>query len=87
MTLAGAYTLWYAYARMDIIAVLQIWLSVILIILVLLQRSDASAGGAFGGSDEGGITRTRRGPEKAIFLATIVVAILFVVLSIATLIY
>ncbi len=72
---------------MNIISVIQIVLSVILIVLVLVQRNEASVGGAFGGADDGGITHTRRGPEKAIFIATIVVAILFVGSSIAALIY
>ncbi|MBP9772070.1 MAG: preprotein translocase subunit SecG [Candidatus Pacebacteria bacterium] len=72
---------------MDVISVLQIALSVILIVLVLLQRNDSSAGAAFGGGDEGGVTRTRRGPEKVVFLATIVVAILFVALSVFALVY
>lgn len=72
---------------MDVISVIQIILSVILIVLVLLQQNEASVGAAFGGGDEGGMTHTRRGPEKAIFLATIVVAVLFAASSIAALVY
>ncbi len=72
---------------MDIISIIQIVLAVILIVLVLVQRSEASAGAAFGGGDGGGVTHTRRGPEKAIFIATIIVAILFVASSVATLLY
>lgn len=57
---------------------IQITLSVVLVILVLLQPTDADAGGSFGG---GGTAtwHTRRGGEKVIYLSTIVVAILFVV--------
>jgi protein translocase SecG subunit len=57
---------------------IQIVLAVILIGLILLQHSDASIGSAFGGDSLGGAGHTRRGPEKAIFITTIVVAILFV---------
>ena len=72
---------------MDIISVIQVILSVVLIVLVLLQRNEASIGAAFGGGDEGGVTHTRRGPEKAIFIATIIVAILFAASSVAALLY
>ncbi len=63
---------------------IQIGLAVVLIVLVLLQQSDAGMGAAFGG-DDGGISRTRRGAERAVFYATIVVAVLFVASAIATL--
>ncbi len=72
---------------MDFISVVQIVLSVILIVLVLLQQNEASVGAAFGGSDDGGMTHTRRGPEKAIFIGTIIVAILFAVSSVLALLY
>ena len=55
---------------------IQIGLSVLLIGAILLQQSSAGLGGAFGGSDGGGFT-TRRGMEKVLFQATIVLAILF----------
>ncbi len=64
----------------------QIVLSVILITLVLLQQSDADLGGAFGGGDTANNARTRRGAEKTIFNASILVAILFVITSLAALI-
>lgn len=57
----------------------QIVLSVFLVALILLQRSGAELGGAFGGGDgSGGTLYTRRGAEKVIFTATIILAILFV---------
>lgn len=63
---------------------LTLLFAVILIILVLLQRPQTDSAGAF--SSEGGTgTHTRRGAEKTIFRATILVAILFVVSSIASL--
>jgi protein translocase SecG subunit len=62
---------------LHILPYIQITLSVVLIILVLLQPTDADAGGSFGG---GAVStwHTRRGGEKVIYIATIVVAILFV---------
>jgi preprotein translocase subunit SecG len=72
---------------MDLASVLpwvQIGLAVILIILVLLQQTDASMGAAFGGSGAEGVARTRRGFERTIFQATIVVSILFVISVLAS---
>jgi preprotein translocase subunit SecG len=60
----------------------QIALSVLLILGVLLQHSDAGAGVGFGGGD--GFSsghHTKRGAEKTIFIATIVVAVLFAITS------
>jgi protein translocase SecG subunit len=67
-----------------LIPFIQIGLAVLLMVLILVQQSDASLGAAFG-SDDGGITRTRRGAERTLFLATIVVAVLFIVSAIAAL--
>ena len=61
----------------------QIILSIILTISILLQKSDAGLGGAFGSGNDGGSTyHTRRGFEKFLFRLTIVLAILLVVSSI-----
>lgn len=57
---------------------IQIFLTIALIALVLVQQSGSELGGAFGGGDMGGIGHTRRGIEKTIFILTIIVAILFV---------
>jgi protein translocase SecG subunit len=70
---------------MSLLPYVQITLSVILVILVLLQHSDASAGGAFGQTDSAANTRTRRGGEKFIFIFTIVIAILFVLSAVIAL--
>lgn len=67
----------------SILPTLQVILSVLLVTLVLLQRSEESLGGAFGGSDSVDTTKnTRRGSEKTLFQSAIVVAVLFVLVSI-----
>ena len=55
--------------------VIQIVISVLLVIMILLQQRGGGLSATFGGSGE--VYRTRRGMEKAIFRATIVLAILF----------
>ena len=52
---------------------IQIGLSAVLIGIILIQQSEAGIGGNMGG----GQIRTKRGLEKALFIATIVIAILF----------
>ncbi len=60
-----------------ILPYIQIVLSVLLIICVLLQQTGASMGGAFGGDNFSAAYHTRRGSEKFLFQATIVIGILF----------
>ena len=56
----------------------QIILSVLLVGAILLQRTGAQVGGAFGGSDNfSSAFHTRRGLEKTLFTATIIISILF----------
>ncbi|PIR44880.1 MAG: preprotein translocase subunit SecG [Candidatus Vogelbacteria bacterium CG10_big_fil_rev_8_21_14_0_10_51_16] len=64
---------------------IQIGLAVILVVLVLLQQNESSLGSAFGGSGESSF-RTKRGAEKTLFLATIVVSILFVAIAVISLV-
>lgn len=67
----------------SVLPTLQIVLAVLMIISILLQQSEESLGGAFGGSDAlSSGKRTRRGGEKFLFQATISIAILFVIVSI-----
>lgn len=57
----------------------QIALAVLVMTTVLMQRSEAGLGGAFGGDDSAGsIHRTRRGFERTLFISSIVFGILFV---------
>ena len=69
-----------------ILPIIQIILSVILIAGILLQNRSAGIG-ALGGSDtvDTGFS-TRRGPEKFLFLATIVIAVIFMITSFLNLI-
>lgn len=60
-----------------ILPYVQIALSVLLIIAILLQRTGASLGGAFGADNFSSGFHTRRGLEKSLFFATIILGILF----------
>ena len=55
----------------------QIALSVLLIIAILLQRTGASLGGAFGADNFSSGFHTRRVLEKTLFWATIILGVLF----------
>ncbi len=62
-----------------ILPYIQIFLSIAIVVLILLQRSEAGLGGAFGGGDNlGSQAPTRRGLEKTLFNLTVIIAILFV---------
>lgn len=54
---------------------IQIIISVLLIISILLQNRGAGLSETFGGS--GNVYQTKRGFEKFLFIATIILAILF----------
>ena len=59
--------------------VLQIVLSIILIAVILLQSRGTGFGGAFG--TQGAMFRTRRGLEEYLFRGTVILAAIFVVVS------
>ncbi len=63
---------------LNVLPFIQIALAVVLIILILLQKTDSDAGGAFGGGNEAS-WHTRRGAEQVIYILTIIISILFVV--------
>lgn len=70
-------------AILSILPYAQIVLAILLATGVLLQERSAGIGGALGGGD-GSITyHKRRGFEKFLFVFTIVVAILFVLVTLA----
>ncbi len=70
-----------------ILPYIQIVLAVLMITSILLQRTGAALGGAFGGSDNMSTAfHTRRGLEKTLFTATVVIAILFALSALIALI-
>ncbi len=62
--------------------ILQPIIAILLMLSILLQNRGSSLSGIFGGS--GDIYRTKRGFEKFLFIATIVLAILFFAVAIAS---
>jgi preprotein translocase subunit SecG len=64
----------------------QVILSALLIVAILLQRTGASLGGAFGADNFSSGFHTRRGLEKTLFQATIVLGILFALSALLNLI-
>jgi len=60
---------------------IQIISAILLVAAVLLQQQGAGLGSAFGG--EGNVYRTKRGLEKNLFVATIVLAVIFLAAALA----
>ena len=60
--------------------IVQIVISILLITAILLQQRGGGLSGVFGG--EGSVYATRRGIEKNIFIATIILAALFITISV-----
>ena len=76
----------YTFNQMNkIFDYLQIIFAILLTASILLQHRGTSLGGAFGG--EGNVYRSRRGAEKFLFYATIVLAVVFVSLAIASIVF
>ena len=65
-----------------VFATIQLVLAIILIIFIMLQQRGSGLGMAFGG--EGNVYRSRRGIEKFLFNGTIVIAILFCLITLTT---
>jgi len=68
----------------NILTIAQVVVSVLLIASILLQQQGAGLGSSFGG--DGNVFRTKRGVEKGLFYATIVLAVLFMGVGIATIV-
>ena len=60
---------------------LQITISGLLIICILLQVKGSGFGAALGGMSGGSVYRTKRGLEKTLFQATIILTIVFIFVS------
>jgi preprotein translocase subunit SecG len=67
-------------------AIVQIIVAIAIIVLILLQERSAGITGLLGGEGGSGVYQTRRGMEKVIFRATIVLSVVFVVLAVYQLI-
>lgn len=65
--------------------IFQIIIAILLMLVILVQNRGTGLSGVFGG--DGNVYRSRRGIEKNLFLATIVLSILFFAISIATLLF
>ena len=76
-----------AYFHMQVLAeyipYIQITLSVLMIVGILVQQSAAGLGGAFGDNFSSGF-HTRRGFEKTAFNGTIIIAVLFIISAVAS---
>jgi preprotein translocase subunit SecG len=62
--------------------IVQIVISVLLILVILFQVKGGGLGGIFGQADS--VYRTKRGVEKWLFWATIVLSVIFVILALTT---
>jgi len=69
----------------SILPYIQIILSALIIASVIMQRTGASLGGAFGVDNFSSGFHTRRGLEKTLFYATIVLGILFAISALVSL--
>lgn len=68
----------------SILIYLQLIVAVLLVVSILLQQRGQALGQAFGG--EGGFYATRRGLQKKLFWASVVLGALFIVLSLLSLV-
>ena len=66
------------------LAITQIVISILLVVAILLQQRGTGLSATFGG--EGNVYRTKRGLEKVIFAATIILAALFFATAFANII-
>lgn len=66
----------------NILNIGELLIAILLIILILLQKQGGGLSSVFGGGNEERY-RTKRGLEKTLLWATIVLAILFAVLAIS----
>ena len=65
------------------LSIAQIVISVALILAIMLQVKGGGMGGIFGQADS--VYRTRRGIERTLFQLTIILAVIFIIISIVAL--
>ncbi len=68
----------------NILTIAQIVLAIALITVILLQQKGSGLGAAFGGASN--IYSTKRGVDKVLYRATIVIAVLFFGVAVVSLI-
>jgi len=76
-----------AFFISSVLPIVHIILSVLLIGAILLQRSEAGLGSAFGADGFSAGFQERRGIEKVIFYGTIVIGCLFAISALITLLF
>jgi len=67
-----------------VISLIQIILGILLVLVIIIQQKGSGLGSAFGGDLS--FYRTKRGAEKLLFYATIIIAIAFIVSSLVGLV-
>ena len=65
---------------MNIVKIAQLIIAILLIIVILLQNRGGGLSNVFGGGG-GNVYMTKRGFEKKLYIATIVLAVLFLAIS------
>lgn len=70
---------------MSYLNILQIGISIILIVCILLQQRGTALGSSFGGGGES--YSTRRGLQKKLYTASLVLGAVFIISAILNLVY
>jgi len=73
----------YMEAFVSALPYAEIILAILLIVGIVLQQRGATLGGAFGGDNFASTFYKRRGAEKFLFVATIIIAVLLVLAAIS----
>ncbi len=66
------------------IQIIQIIVAILLMLAILMQNRGSGLSNVFGGASN--VYRTKRGIEKKLFIATIVLAVVFILVSLANII-
>ncbi|MFH1822215.1 MAG: preprotein translocase subunit SecG [Patescibacteria group bacterium] len=70
---------------MQVLKIVQIITALLLITVILLQNRGSGLSGIFGGDSN--VYLAKRGMEKNLFIATIILAILFILVSLTSIIF
>ena len=72
---------------MTLLNVAQIIIALMVILIIIAQARGGGLGGIFGGSGGDSAFRTRRGVEKTLFRFTIILVVVFILLSLLSVRY